>query len=83
MLDRMRKRIDYLYREHGEKIIAALDGRVWVASVEVKGDGVATKKRAVRSVSATASSPIGAIRSLIAKLDGAPRETADFEGGWS
>lgn len=47
----------------------AFDGRIWSASVDVKGSSRHNQKRAVRSVSATAASPIGAIRLLVEKLD--------------
>lgn len=45
------------------------DGKLWAASVDVKGRSDHNRKRAVRSVSATASSPIGAIVALIEKLN--------------
>lgn len=55
-------------------IVPAFDGKVWMASVDEKGSNVATKRRKVRSVSATSSTPIGAFRELIAKLDGREEE---------
>lgn len=42
---------------------------LWVACVEVKGSGH-NRKRALRSVSAVATSPIGAIRALIERIEG-------------
>lgn len=47
----------------------AFDGKVWSASTDVKGSSRHNHKRAVRSVSAVASSPIGAIKELVQKLD--------------
>jgi hypothetical protein len=64
-------------------IVPSFDGKFWTASVDEKGDTFASKKRKVRMISATSSTPIGAVRELIAKIDGAYRETDDFEGGWS
>jgi hypothetical protein len=63
--------------QRGISLTRGLDGRVWAASIELKGDTRATRKRNVKAVSATASSPIGAIRELIAKLD-AEAEQIDF-----
>lgn len=42
---------------------------MWVASVDVRGETLTTKKRNVRSVSVIALHPIGAVESLCAKLD--------------
>jgi hypothetical protein len=50
-------------------IVPAYDGRIWVASVDEKGYTLASKKRKVRMISATASSPIAAIAALIEKLN--------------
>jgi hypothetical protein len=50
-------------------LTCCLDGKLWVASVDIKGNGVATKKRVVQSVSAIASTPIQAVCDLVAKLD--------------
>lgn len=47
----------------------------WVASVDQNGDRPHNRKRAVRSVSAVSSTPIAAIRDLVAKLDGAVQTT--------
>jgi hypothetical protein len=50
-------------------LVPAFDGKFWVASVDEKGKNVASKKRKVRMISATASSPIGAIEKLVEKLE--------------
>lgn len=42
---------------------------MWVASVDVKGQTLTTKKRNVRSVSVIALHPIGAVEALCRKLD--------------
>lgn len=63
----------------GISLTRCLDGNLWAASVELKGDSRATRKRNVKAVSATASSPIGAIRELIAKLDNEAVERALFD----
>jgi hypothetical protein len=41
----------------------------WHASVEVKGETVTTKKRAVRSISVIALTPLAAVEALCAKID--------------
>jgi len=50
-------------------IVPAFDGRIWTASVDEKGVTFASKKRKVRMISATASTPIAAVSGLIAMLD--------------
>jgi hypothetical protein len=49
-------------------IVPSFDGSVWTASVDIKGTGH-NRKRALRAVTATSSTPIGAIEKLIEKLD--------------
>jgi hypothetical protein len=44
------------------------DGKLWAASVDVKGEGH-NRKRNLRSVSATASTAMAAVAALITKLD--------------
>jgi|SRR5262245_11947171 len=56
-------------------IVPSFDGRIWTASVDEKGNTISTKKRKVRMVSATASTPLGAISALVAKLEDRPRES--------
>ncbi len=56
------------------------DGKLWVASVEVRGDGI-NRRRILRTVSATAATPREAIERLVAKLDGEPQEREMFEEG--
>jgi hypothetical protein len=58
-----------------------IDGRLWSASADVRGETRTTRKRAVRSVSATSSAPIAAVESLCAKLDSEAQERALFEEG--
>jgi len=53
---------------------------LWTASVDEFGDGVSTRKRKVRSISATAASPMAAVRDLIAKLDVEAQEREMFDG---
>jgi hypothetical protein len=57
----------------------AFDGRLWRAGVEVHGDSPHSRSRALRSVSAIATSPLCAIELLMAKL--APVDEED-ELGW-
>src|SRR5262249_22125337 len=59
-------------------LTSAFDGRVWVASVELKGSGI-YRKRNLRVISATGPTPIAAVAELIKMLDGAPQEMALFE----
>jgi hypothetical protein len=42
---------------------------LWHASVDIKGEGVSTKSRNVRSVSVVDLTSIGAVERLCAKLD--------------
>ena len=44
------------------------DGRIWIASVDQCGEGH-NRKRALRSVSAMAATPLAAIQALIETLD--------------
>lgn len=60
-------------------VVPAFDGKFWCASVTEKGTSVATLKRDVRMISATSSTPIGAVKSLIALLDSQAQERALFE----
>jgi len=50
-------------------LVSTLDGRIWLAGVEIKGEGRHNKARGVRSVSAQAASPLLAIELLIERLD--------------
>jgi len=59
-------------------LTCCLDGKLWAASVEVKGSG-ANRKRNLRSVSAIASTPTVAVEQLCAKLDGEPQAREMFE----
>jgi len=45
-----------------------LDGRFWTASVDIKGSGH-NRKRALKSVSATTSTPLQAVAALVEMLD--------------
>ena len=69
-------------------LTCCLDGRLWAASVEVKGSG-ANRKRNLRSVSAIASTPTVAVEQLCAKLDAEPQAQemfdgpSDFDSNWS
>ena len=60
-------------------LTCCLDGKLWAASVEVKGSG-ANRKRNLRSVSAIASTPTVAVEQLCAKLDGEPQAREMFDG---
>jgi hypothetical protein len=62
-------------------VVPAFDGRLWMASVDEFGAGVASKRRKVRMISATAATPREAIERLVAKLDGEPQEREMFEEG--
>jgi len=59
-------------------LTSAFDGRVWVASVELKGEGH-NLKRNLQVVSATGPTPIAAVETLLNKLDGTPTPVALFE----
>jgi hypothetical protein len=50
-------------------LVPAFDGKLWVASVDEFGSGVASKRRKVRTISATAATPVGAVKALVEKLD--------------
>jgi hypothetical protein len=50
-------------------IVPSFDGRFWTASVDEKGKNIASRKRKVRMISATASAPIAAIEMLVEKLE--------------
>jgi hypothetical protein len=53
-------------------------GKLWMASVDLKGDGH-NRKRAIRSISATGSTPIAAIAALIEKLDAGETPQLDHD----
>jgi hypothetical protein len=59
-------------------LTCALDGRFWIASVEVKGSGH-NAARSLRSVSAVATSPQVAVQALIEKLDALPVSVSFFD----
>jgi hypothetical protein len=50
----------------------------WHASVDVNGQTLTTKKRAVRSISVIALTPIGAVEALVSKIDNEAQERALF-----
>lgn len=50
-------------------IVPSFDGKFWTASVDEKGNTFSTKKRKVRMISATSSTPAGAVKVLIRMLD--------------
>jgi len=56
-----------------------IDGLIWSASADVRGETLTTRKRTLRSVSATSSAPIAAIEKLVEKLDAEAQERALFE----
>lgn len=58
--------------KRGIALVPALD--LWMASVDEKGTTISTKSRKIRSISATDSSPIGAVTALLAILDARPQE---------
>jgi hypothetical protein len=53
-------------------------GGVWMASVDECGDTITTKKRKIRSISATSSTPTGAVEALLAILNQQP-QAQEFE----
>jgi len=59
-------------------LTSAFDGRIWLASVELKGSG-ANRKRNLQIASATGPTPIAAVEALLNKLNGAPTPVALFE----
>jgi hypothetical protein len=62
-----------LIAEREISLTPTFDGRIWSASVDEFGSNVASKRRKVRSISATSSTPAGAVRALIEKLDAMPQ----------
>jgi hypothetical protein len=56
-----------------------IDGRLWSASADLRGETLTTRKRVIRSISATSSAPIAAVESLCAKLDAEAQQRALFE----
>jgi hypothetical protein len=69
--------------KRGIALVPAFDGQVWMASVDEKGDTVASKKRKVRSISATDSTPIGAVEALLATLNQQPQPQAFEDEFWA
>ncbi|MCI0338631.1 MAG: hypothetical protein L0226_13725 [Acidobacteria bacterium] len=65
-------------------IVPAFGGATWSASVDIKGDARHNRKRAVRSVSAAALSPIRAVEALIKMLDAStqPQQLFDEDYPW-
>lgn len=57
-------------------IVPSFDGKFWTASVDEFGASVASKRRKVRMISATASTPQAAVAALIQRIDemATPRE---------
>lgn len=59
-------------------LVPSFEGRIWTASVDEFGETFASKKRKVRMISATSSTPIGAVKNLLAILDAREQEEAPF-----
>jgi hypothetical protein len=55
-------------------ITPAFDGKVWMASLDIKGEGH-NAHRPVRSITATASTPMEAVAELAARIEGEEVET--------
>jgi hypothetical protein len=55
--------------ERNISLVPMFDGKLWVASVDVKGSG-RNRKRALSSASALAPTPAQAVERLIERLDG-------------
>ena len=49
-------------------VVCCLDGKLWTASADIKGDRDHNRKRTIRSETAIASTPLIAIERLVAKL---------------
>jgi hypothetical protein len=64
--------------ERNVSLVPIFDGKLWAASVDVKGSG-RNRKRALSSVSAIATTPVAAVNALVEKLEGQPQEREMFE----
>jgi hypothetical protein len=49
-------------------VVPALDGKLWCASADIKGDRDHNRKRAIRSETVIAATPLLAVEQLVAKL---------------
>ena len=60
-------------------VVPALDGKLWCASADINGTSDHNRKRAVRSESSIASTPLRAVEQLVAKLGSQAEQVSLWE----